>query len=61
LRVNVPIVAPLLEAAFETDEEKILAYVSEHGSIKRAECQKLLGITELRARYILQRMRIIIF
>ena len=55
--LNVPVEAPLLEAAIETDEEKILAYVRKHGSIKRAECQKLLGITELRARYILQKMR----
>ncbi|MFZ4441096.1 MAG: RNA-binding domain-containing protein [Syntrophales bacterium] len=37
--------------------EKILAYVRKHGSIKRAECQALLGVTELRVRYILQRMR----
>ena len=29
----------------QTDEEKILEYVREHRSIKRAECQQLLGIS----------------
>ncbi|MHB8092520.1 MAG: RNA-binding domain-containing protein, partial [Syntrophales bacterium] len=37
--LNVPVEAQLLQAVLETDEEKILAYVREHGSIKRAECQ----------------------
>jgi predicted HTH transcriptional regulator len=55
--LNVPVEAPLLDATLETDEEKILAYVRKNGSIKRAECQVLLGVTELRARYVLQRMR----
>ena len=39
-----------------TDEEKILTYVREHGSIKRAECQHLLGITRDQARYLLGKM-----
>lgn len=55
--LNVPAEAPPVQAALETDEEKIMAYVREHGSIKRAECRALLGITELRAKYILQRMK----
>lgn len=41
----------------ETDEEKVLAYVRTHGSIKRAECSQLLEITETQARYFLQKMR----
>ncbi|MFZ4440533.1 MAG: ATP-binding protein [Syntrophales bacterium] len=55
--LSLPDDAPLLDATLETDEEKILAYVRKHGSIKRSECQALLGVTELRARYILQKMR----
>jgi len=57
--LNVPVEAPapLLEATFETDEEKILAYVRKHGSIKRAECQKLLNVTGTQARYILKKMK----
>ena len=41
----------------QTEEEKILEYVQVHHSIKRAECQQLLGITGLQARYLLQKMR----
>ncbi|MEK6654571.1 MAG: hypothetical protein AABY92_05430 [Thermodesulfobacteriota bacterium] len=55
--LNVPVEAPLLVAALETDEEKILAYVREHGSIKRRECQALLNVTETQARYILKKMK----
>jgi ATP-dependent DNA helicase RecG len=40
-----------------SDEERILAYVREHGSIKRSECQELLGVDETRAKYILKKMR----
>lgn len=32
----------------QTDEERILAYVREHGSIRRAECQQLLGVSATR-------------
>jgi ATP-dependent DNA helicase RecG len=39
-----------------SNEEKILAYVREHGSIRRTECQQLLGITKNQVRYILQKM-----
>jgi len=55
--LSVPAEAPPVQAALETDEEKILAYVRKRGSIRRAECRALLGITELRAKYILQRMK----
>jgi ATP-dependent DNA helicase RecG len=41
----------------QSDEERILAYVRDHGSINRGECQRLLGVTEIRARYLLQKMR----
>ena len=37
--------------------EKILAYVRKHGSIRRAECQALLNVTETQARYILKKMK----
>ena len=55
--LNVPAEAPPLQAVLETDEEKILAYVRERGSIKRAECQALLNVTETQARYILKKMK----
>lgn len=34
----------LYNAPIMSDEERILAYVKEHGSIKRADCQELLGV-----------------
>lgn len=40
-----------------TDEEKILAWVREKGFIKRADCQRLLGITPNRARHLLTQLR----
>jgi ATP-dependent DNA helicase RecG len=40
-----------------TNEEKVLAYIRENGSISRSECQKLLNVTTIQARYILQKMR----
>ena len=55
--LNVPVEAALLQAALETDEEKILAYVRKYGSIKRAECQALLNVTETQARYTLKKMK----
>ncbi len=39
-----------------TDEDKILAYVREHGSIGNAECRALLGVEMLRAWYLLKRL-----
>jgi len=41
----------------QSNEEKILAYIRENGSISRSECQKLLNITAVQSRYILQKMR----
>jgi predicted HTH transcriptional regulator len=41
-----------------SDEEKILAYVREHGSITNSECRELLGLAndERRVRYVLSKM-----
>lgn len=39
------------------DEEKILVYVREHGSINNAECRELLGVEDKRAWYLLNKMR----
>ena len=39
-----------------TNEEKILAYVREHGSIRRNECRQLLGISNDKARHLLAKM-----
>jgi len=39
-----------------TDEEKILAYVREHGSISNPECCALLSVDYNRASYLLKKM-----
>jgi len=39
-----------------TDEEKILAYLRQHGSINNPECRKLLDAPKHRATYLLQKM-----
>ena len=39
-----------------TDEQKILAYVKEHGSISNSECRKILSVDRHRANYLLQKM-----
>lgn len=41
----------------DTPEKQILAYVAQHGTITRMQCQTLLGITELQARYLLRKLR----
>lgn len=46
-----------LTSAPQTAEDKILAYVRERGFIKRADCQRLLSVTEIQARYTLRKMR----
>jgi ATP-dependent DNA helicase RecG len=43
--------------ALSDAELKILAYVKEHGSIRRAEAQKLLVINDTKAGYLLQKMQ----
>jgi len=42
----------------QTDEEKILAYVQEHGSINNAECRSLLQVGLQRASHLLKKMHI---
>ena len=52
-----PWVQPPLPLAM-SDEEKVLAYVREHNSIRNAECRELLGLANdnERARYILGKL-----
>jgi len=38
-------------------QRMILDHIREYGSIKRSECQQLLGVTHVQARYILTKMR----
>jgi ATP-dependent DNA helicase RecG len=38
------------------EEQRIIAYVKEHGSIRRSEAQKLLEVSDRRARYVLETM-----
>ena len=57
LRVKPEPGAPQPVAPAMTDEEKVLDYVRQHGSIKRAECEELLGINKEQARYLLGKMR----
>jgi len=40
-----------------TDEENILAYVRQHGSISNPECRKLLSADRHRATYLLKKMQ----
>jgi len=40
----------------KTNEEKILAYVREHGSINNTECRGLLGVDSTRAWYLLRKL-----
>ena len=40
----------------QSDEERILQYVLEQGSIGNAECRKLLGANMKRASYLLGRL-----
>ena len=39
------------------DEEKILAYVRDHGSINNTECRRLLNVDDKRAWYLLNKLR----
>ena len=40
----------------ELHEAKILAYLQQHGRIKNAHCQKLLGVSHNRASYLLKKL-----
>jgi len=46
------------EAPPMSDEERVLAYLREHGAITNSECRELLGLgdDERRARYVLSKM-----
>ena len=44
------------DAGSSTDEEKILSYLDEHGSINNSECRDLLSVEHARATYLLQKM-----
>jgi len=46
----------VMPAEFSLEEQRIIAYVKEHGSIKRAEAQKLLDVSDRRAKYVLDKM-----
>jgi len=39
-----------------TDEERILAYLRQHGSINNSECRQLLSVEHHRVTYLLQKM-----
>lgn len=53
--LNVPpeVKAPL---PLQTDEDKILAYVRQHGSINNAECCDFIGVEPSRAWYLLKKL-----
>ena len=42
--------------AERTEQERVLAYVQEHGSINNAQCRELLGVNIQHASYLLKRM-----
>jgi ATP-dependent DNA helicase RecG len=48
----------LYNAPAMSDEERILEYIREHGSIKRADCQQLLGVDEIKAKYVLRKIKL---
>ena len=39
-----------------TDEDRILAYIREHGSITNTECRDLLSVDDRRAYYLLKKL-----
>jgi ATP-dependent DNA helicase RecG len=43
-------------AELSEEEQRIIAYVKEHGTIRRSEAQKLLEVSDRRARYVLETM-----
>jgi predicted HTH transcriptional regulator len=47
---------PTEQAVLQADEDKILAYVREHGTISNAECRKLLDVALHRASYLLRKL-----
>ena len=47
---------PPKEQELQADEEKILEYVRQHGSINNAECRDLLHVNLHRASHLLKKM-----
>ena len=43
-------------AELSEEEQRIIGYVKEHGSIRRSEAQKLLEVSDRRAKYVLETM-----
>ena len=43
-------------AELSEEEQRIIAYVKEHGSIRRSEAKKLLEVSDRRAKYVLETM-----
>ena len=54
--LNVPHELPLEQQPTQSDEERIIAHVRQHGSINNAKCRELLGIGETRAYYLLTKL-----
>jgi ATP-dependent DNA helicase RecG len=52
----VPVEAPAAPAARPTPEERILAYVKQHGWINNAKCREELKIDVLKASYLLKKI-----
>lgn len=46
----------VMPAELSEEEKKVLVYIKEHGSIKRSEAQKLLEVSDRRAKYVLEKM-----
>lgn len=53
--LNVPMEKELISPP-QTDEEKVLAHVQQQGSISRLNCRILLNISDIQAKYFLQKM-----
>lgn len=54
-KLRVPVETPL-KPPVPSDEERILIFVRERGSISNAECRELLGIDQQKAKYLLKKM-----
>jgi ATP-dependent DNA helicase RecG len=53
--LNVPTEPETVPMAL-TEEERILSFIREHGSIKRSKCEELLSVPEARVKYVLRKM-----
>jgi len=40
----------------KTEEDRILIYIQEHGSITNAQCRELLGVEQHQAYYLLKKL-----